>query len=373
MSNFEYYIYLDSKILGTARQITVYFEQGIFSPKDTLILIKKYKHKSAKRIADIFTASCLNFRFISMGDLDNLKQGILFYPFNAQSNVRAVANRKLTHVFITHGESSKISSVKPIIRIYDYVITAGQAGIDRFIAHGIFTQHDIKLGKFIKMGDTFIGKTGLNTLGHGKPCLFYAPTWEGGIEQENYSSLDNILLVAYTLRELASQYRTNEVVIRPHPNTGHRLKNYRQKLLALIRYLSANGLEPAVFTKNFTASWLENLQFKRYNVKKLTDLSSYTARFALCDISAIETQLLNENIPYHLYWDQTKHPNAFVDATIYENTRFVQKEQRFITLTAEQIDDMKFKHYLIDEKINTITLSQRITILLHKIYGGTIL
>lgn len=367
MSNYQHYIYLDSKIIGTAKQIVVYFEQKIFSKKDTLILIKKYKHKSAKLIAKTFENYNLAFRFVNMGDLDQLEKGIIFYPFNAQSNVRAVANRKLTHVFITHGESNKVSSIKPIIRIYDHVVTAGQAGIERFIKNKIFNTHDIEMGKFIKMGNTFIGKTELNTNDEGKPCLFYAPTWEGGIEQENYSSLENIHFIVSTLLALSKEYDSKEIVIRPHPNTGHRLKHYRQNLLRLIRILSQYNLKVSIFCKNFTISWFETLQCKRYNITRLMNLNHYSARVAVCDISAIETQLINENILYYLYWNKTKHPDAFVDKSIYKDTSFAQGEQVFITLTNEQKCGSKFKNYLIDNTMTNISLSKRIKILLNKI------
>ncbi|OOH85096.1 hypothetical protein BMT54_11920 [Pasteurellaceae bacterium 15-036681] len=353
MADFGKYIYLDSKIIGAAKQIVAYFEQGIFSKKDTVVLVKKYKHKSAKQIARIFSQYRLMFRFVRMRDLDHLGKGVIFYPFNAQSNVRAVANRKLKHIFITHGESNKIASIKPIIRIYDYIVTAGQAGIDRFIANGIFSSHDVEHGRFIKMGDTFIGQTGLAQPDTGKACLFYAPTWEGGIEQENYSSLENISFVMSTLCELARQYDINEIVIRPHPNMGHRLKIYRQHLLELIKLLSMNGFSIVIFSRHFTFSWLEKLKLRRYKIQSLDDLSHYYARFGVCDISAMESQLLNEDIPYHLYWNSFRHPSVFVDASIYEDTQFIEGSQKFITLVATQIRNNRFKDYLIDQHIKS--------------------
>lgn len=139
MKNLPYFIYLDSKIVGSALQICTFFENGVFDKNNTTILIKKYKHKSNKMIGNIFKNKVFNYRFVNENDLDNLESGVIFYPFNAQSNCRAVANRNLTHIFITHGESNKVSSIKPIIRIYDYVITAGQAGIDRYLTNNIFS------------------------------------------------------------------------------------------------------------------------------------------------------------------------------------------------------------------------------------------
>lgn len=356
------YIYLDSKIIGAAKQIVVFFEDSIFLRENTVILIKKYKHKSAKQLAAIFEQSKIAYRFVSMADLDSLEGGIIFYPFNAQSNVRAVANRKLKHVFITHGESNKVASVKPIIRIYDYVITAGQAGIDRFLSHGIFTLDDVKNGRIIQMGNTFIGKTGLSRTSKGEPCLFYAPTWEGGIEQENYSSLSNIELVITTLKGLAIQYQTTQIVIRPHPNTGHRLKHYLRLLIELIKRLSSSGLKIAIFSKNLSVTWITKWKLKRKGVQLIDDLTPFYAKFGLCDISAMETQLVNEDIPYFLFWDKKKYPNIFMDSSVYESSQFSKDYQHFIRLV-EQDRHHQFKHYLINSNRSILPLSERIPFL----------
>lgn len=359
MAEFCKYLYLDSKIVGTAKQIAVYFEQGIFQREDTLVLIKKYKHKSAKEISKVFRQDGLKYRFIKMGDLDLLEKGVIFYPFNAQSNVRAVANRKLKHIFITHGESNKAASVKPIIRIYDYVVTAGQVGINRFLDNGIFTQHDVDCGRLITMGDTFVGKTGLNEKNTGKPCIFYAPTWEGGIEQENYSSLANVDLVAKTLKALADEYCTPQIVIRPHPNTGHRLPIYYQNLLRLVEELSAIGLKIAIFRQNFTVSLVLKWKFRRLGIAFIDELNLFSAKFGLCDISAMETQLLNEDIPYYLYWNYNKHPDVIVDKSLYEASRFSEEKQAFFQITCNT-----FKHSLIDQSFSSVPLNERINYLM---------
>ena len=127
-----HYLYLDSKIVGTARQICVFFENGVFSP-ETTVLLRYHKHLSQLKIVRYLRQHKIKFRYIyRMADLDKIECGTVFYPFNAASNTRLVANRRLKHIFVTHGESNKICSVKPIIRIYDIVCVAGQAGIDRF-------------------------------------------------------------------------------------------------------------------------------------------------------------------------------------------------------------------------------------------------
>lgn len=364
------YIYLDSKIIGIAKQTITFYDYGIFHRENTIVLLKKYKHSSNQIIKKMLLDAGIKCHIVKMGDIDALEGGVIFYPFNAQSNTRVVANRKLKHIFITHGESSKISSVKPIIRIYDYIATAGQAGIDRFIAHKIFDFHDIELGRLIKMGDTFIGRTGLSRDQKGAPCILYAPTWEGGIPTENYSSLECTNEVYELLRLLAQKYQTQQIIIRPHPNTGHRLKNYRQHLCNLIKRLIETSLNVIVYSKNFHLTLGERWKLRKYNIKFTDDLSNYKACFGLCDISAMETQMLNEDIPYYLYWNSTKQPNALWAPKFYRpisqiNTKLCNTS--YWEIDPEYMSVIAFKDYVIDAEMTKYPTDKKIDLLLHNL------
>lgn len=368
MSDFNHFIYLDSKIIGTARQIAVFFKRGIFQKENTQVLIKKYKHKSAKQLSNIFKQEHIPFRFVNMNDLDNLSSGVVFYPFNAQSNTRSVANRRLKHIFVTHGESNKIASIKPIIRIYDYVTTAGQAGIDRFLAHQIFTQHDIDLGRLIMMGDTFIGETGLLCHGQGIPCIFYAPTWEGGVQHENYSSLSHVEIMSKTIINLCEKYGVHHVVLKPHPNTGHRLPIYKQYLWRLAYDLSSQNLNVTIH-KNFSISKWKSWKLRKKNIDISDTLNNFYAMEGLCDISAIETQLLNEDIPYSIFWDKALHKNILANQESYSpsplntnlnGTYFWEINSQFKTVE-------EFKHYIIDAEMAKAPITEKIGLLLNKI------
>ncbi len=229
-----------------------------------------------------------------------MKEGVIFYPFNAQSNCRAVANHNLTHIFITHGESNNITSVIPIARLYDHVITACNAGIDRLIAHKIFSQYDVETGRIIPMVDTFIGKTGIYYTGKGTRAIFYVPTWEGGFEHENYSILTNIEQVINTLLLLSKHYQINHIVIRPHPNTGHRLQNYHQFFIEIVETLSHKGLKLTLYKPHVWFTFSQAWKLRRNDGTLTSELSKFNAVIGLCYISAIEIQLLNENLFYYL-------------------------------------------------------------------------
>lgn len=357
------FIYLDSKIIGSALQICAFFECGIFDKNNITILIKKYKHKSNKIIANIFSKENIHYRFVSADDMDKLAEGVIFYPFNAQSNCRAVANRKLTHIFITHGESNKVSSIKPIIRIYDYVITAGQAGIDRYLANGIFSQYDVDTGRIIPLGNTFIGKTGLAPKGVGQAVIFYAPTWEGGIEQENYSSLSYTQLVAKSLVDTATIYQTNTIVIKPHPNTGHRTKAYINHIYELTRQLKNEQLQVVIFRPYLKTNWIQLLKYKNLDITFVDNLTDYYAVVGFCDVSAVETQFLNEDIPYYLFC-YTKYKMVLQKKHEYYKNSLIEfcSEVKINMLMTP--DFLQLKKSVIFQKLNGIALSERIPFLL---------
>lgn len=363
MNALPYYIYLDSKIVGTAKQIVTFFENRVFSHENTLVLIKKYKDKSNRKIEEIFRQYHISYKFVLAKDLDELSEGVMFYPFNAQSNCRAVANRNLTHIFITHGESNKISSIKPIIRIYDYVLTAGQAGIDRFLTHGIFSQCDVDSGRLIKIGDTFIGKTGLSS--SGTRCIIYAPTWEGGVEQENYSSLGEWQYIAKYLLKKIVEYQVDTVLIRSHPNIGHRLHEYSDYLFSLIKLLKYREINVVVFAPNLTLTWWQKFKWMSLKIPFLNSLKDFQAVFAICDISAIETQLLNENIPYELFMNVHKKNAMLKKQIIY---REVDKWSNNCMLMPVNPDE--YKKYLIYANSHSIVPQDQISILLTKLLGG---
>lgn len=357
MFSSKYFIYLDTKAVGAATQIVNFFDNQVFNATDVIILVKKYKHKSAKKIRDIFNKAGLRFVFIRMSDIDLLTEGTIFYPFNTQSNSRIVANRKLKHIFITHGESNKISSVKPIIRIYDYVITAGQAGIDRYLQHKIFSQYDIDTGRVITLGNTFIGKTGLSTDKTGQKAIFYAPTWEGGVEQENYSSLKNIELVVQSLQKASELYNTSHIVIRPHPNTGHRKPEYIQNLIEISKLLQAKNIQVSLFNSQISLSFLQKIGLKRKGIKLVDKLNIFYSEIGFCDISAMETQFLNEDISYYLFC-LSNNINTATDKLafniIYSNAF------TFIDLRDYSNHFQDLKRYTIDQNFNQINLSHRI-------------
>ncbi|MEC9839138.1 hypothetical protein RCM62_17260 [Escherichia marmotae] len=290
-----YYIYLDTKIIGALEQLIGYFQTQVFDSNKCIEVVCKYYKEIADTFQRVFIKHNIPFRFVRKQSDYKLDKGkVVLYLFNAQSNCKLVANRDLVHIFVTHGESHKLASIKPIIRIYDYVVTSGNVGIDRFLKSGVFTPYDVQSGRIITLGDTFLGNNEFH-YNFNSNALVYAPTWEGGVPEENYCSLQDVnikKIINFCKREVIKC-----VYIKPHPNLGHRDKDYISQLNLAIKTFRENGIVVFVCTsKNKKFNIFKFLlTAKNGCVKKINDWGA--VKFAITDISAMEMQFIRKKIP----------------------------------------------------------------------------
>ena len=293
MSRNLYYIYIDTKILGAVKQLLSYFQSAIFSSDACITVYVKYYKENSEVISKIFNDNNIPYKFIKRYSDISFENGkTVFYLFNAQSNCRMVAFRNLSHVFITHGESNKKSSVKPITRIYDHVVTSGQVGIDRYLKAGVFSKHDVEDNRVIRLGNTFVGQNNYQ-YDKNSHTLLYAPTWEGGVPDENFSSIakDTHKL----LLEVIKDKQINKLVIQTHPNLGHRDKRYKVTFKKLLMKLIKQDIN--VFFVKKTVSMRDRVQAFRKGFKYISSSRAVNVSHAITDISAMEVQLLVKNIP----------------------------------------------------------------------------
>jgi len=293
------YIYIDTKIKGAILQLISYFQNGVFD-KEFIVIFKLYKeNKHFLKLLKQNNIKYITFSFYRQ--FPNVENSIIFYLFNAQSNCRIVAYREAKHIFVTHGESNKLPSIKPILRIYDYVSVAGQAGIERLLEHKIFNKCDLENNKIIKMGNTFIGNLKYN-YDISSNTMLYAPTWEGGLKEENYSSITNKIDSFKLLVKYAKQNNIHTIILQPHPNTGHRDKRYLYYLYKGIKYLFKKNIKVLIKPINSSLFKFIFFRFKNYFIEN----KSYNVKIAFCDVSAIEVQLLDKNIPYYIFFNNAK-------------------------------------------------------------------
>lgn len=350
-----YYIYIDTKIHGTIDQLINYFQTNIFTSKACINVICKSYKEIDKYIHIQFRKNNIPYQtFKKFSEIILEKDKTIFYLFNAQSNCRMVANRNLAHVFVTHGESNKVASIKPIIRIYDFVITSGQVGIDRYLRAGLFNEQDINDQRIICMGNTFVGENNYCFSKKSK-ALLYAPTWEGGIPSENYSSID--LLTAKFILEISNNNNIDHIYIQLHPNLGHRDQKYIKKCKELILFFKKNK-KKVILKSSYRWNNLKLFCFlNKISFENITQRCAIS--FAVTDVSAMEVQLIQKYIPTYVIFKKnifiTKKLNSFYDVYDINNL-----DIRKLKLTD---DNIKYIYSYTHKELENKQASERVNIL----------
>lgn len=279
--------------MGAVAQLLNYFQSDVFDASSCIAVYVKYYKENNELVSHLFKKNKIPYKFIKKYSDIVFEDGkTVFYLFNAQSNCRMVAFRNVSHIFITHGESNKKSSVKPIIRIYDHVVTSGQVGIDRYLKAGIFTNHDIQESRVIKLGNTFVGQNNY-TYDKNSRTLLYAPTWEGGVLDENFSSITES--THEILLNVIKEQGIKRVVIQIHPNLGHRDPRYRIYFEGFVKNLTKLNVNVMILKNDLTLK--NRFEAFRKSFKYISSDKKVNISYAITDISAMEIQLLVRNVP----------------------------------------------------------------------------
>lgn len=150
----------------------------------------------------------------ALGDLDRLvppSMKAAFYVQGSRANLSFQRFRRLTHVWLNHGDSDKAANFSPRHATYDKVLVCGQQGVERYAAHGV----RIPAERLVKVGRPQVERIEVRDapLPAGGPrTVFYAPTWRGGRPATDYSSLPLGDRIVESLLE-----RGATVIFRPHP------------------------------------------------------------------------------------------------------------------------------------------------------------
>jgi hypothetical protein len=135
------------------------------------------------------------------------------YVNNGMKNTHALRFNQLCHIQLLHGDSDKAASYNPVTAIFDRVYVAGQAGIDRYQAHGV----DIPADRFRIVGRPQLAPIAVGPRRTTPPTttVLYAPTWTGFYEDANHCSLP---VAEQILASLLARGIT--VILRAHPYTA---------------------------------------------------------------------------------------------------------------------------------------------------------
>jgi hypothetical protein len=175
------------------------------------------------------------------------------------------------------------------------------AGVDRYVQAGVFRRQEAESGRVVRLGATFVGTSGYRPcIGIEPSYVLYAPTWEGGVEAENYSSA----VFGQGLRYAVAHARATggrRLVVQPHPNLGHRLPAYRQRLCRQLGELAREGFH--IVLVDARCSWRDRWWLGASGLGRIEIVDAappIRVSRAFADLSAMETQLLNDGIEYKL-------------------------------------------------------------------------
>jgi hypothetical protein len=189
-----------------------------------------------KRVADKYTMPVI---YAAKGDCRAIRAMLpktvraALYVFS-RDNDDFLKVRRVTHIWLHHGDSDKEASFRRKSRAYDVLVVAGQAAIDRYAEHGIHIPSE----KFKVLGrpqieDIETAATSISSV--EKPVVLYAPTWYAADHRYHHSSLPIGTAIVSAL--LA---RNATVIFRPHP-ANRRLPEAAAAITAIHELLRADA------------------------------------------------------------------------------------------------------------------------------------
>lgn len=319
-------IFIDNKFENYAEQLKVFLDTGFLSSNETVFVCKFYfkNFSKIKKITENYGIKTIFF--LNINQIPKLDNKIIYYPYNGQINCRLILNRKAKHIFIAHGESNKKASINRMLRLYDQVFVPGQLAVDRLVEYEILNTSDINSEKVFFSNTKLIADFYNKSIDkNGDPYLAYLPTWEGGNEEENYSTICN-KNIGYFLLSISKKFGLKKILIKPHPNTGGRKIDYKRNLIKIVLELEKNGLEVR----------LENNS--NFFDKKTEDIKIF---LGVTDVSAAEFMLLAKKIPSITLIKEGKD--------IYAPSKYYEIKDRFILNINNETEIEDFINFEFDE------------------------
>ena len=297
-------VVLDNRFDDFFSQIDYLFSSG-FLPADTAIL-SRLRSNNFDRISSGAAAFGIKVHFYTaFKKLPSIADGAtLVYPFHAPINSRLMLERQHTHVFIGHGDSNKKASCNPMLRAYDYILVAGNLSRQRLIDSGIL-RPALTRDHAICIGTSTIDDrhAQLYTASNSSEInsIAYFPTWEGGNDSENYSSLKEPATASFLI-ELCKTLKTKRIILDPHPNLGRRRPDYRTALRSLTLQLLEANLEVRLRWKHNKKAALQPLNDLISGGRLHLEESEAALKYAVVDVSAAEAIVASRKIPSVVLW-----------------------------------------------------------------------
>ena len=355
ISQYKYFIFIDSKVKNIIEQIYPYFYHDFFD-RDKVIIIYRYHFENSKDMKRAFKKFGLkSYCFINLRDIPSFKNAIWFYTHNSMTNL-AVINKNVysKHIWMGHGDSEKVSSYKKIIRIYDYCLVSGDRAVERFYQYGIFRKEEAY--RFLHVGKVVLCSVlpKVNNKAEKKAILF-APTWEGPMKEESYSTFHLVKENLDFMETVSQQLSIDAIIVKLHPNTGIRdSKTIANSIKTIELMLKLN--KKIIFVAEMD-SWVYSFVYKSFKEKleyrsSLYEISDYQLAIGVTNISAMASMIASEGIKTFALYD------GMIKEQEKVNLLSVEKVNLRKSLKKAYIFDYKVDKKLISYEKGWDTLSQ---------------
>jgi CDP-glycerol glycerophosphotransferase (TagB/SpsB family) len=200
-----------------------------------LILFRK------KSTYNLFKDRTINSIYVqAFSDLDLIYHRknlmLCLYVNNNMRNFHSLQYPNLLHIFLNHGESDKASMASNQAKAYDFLFVAGEQAIERYKNNLI----NFNLRSLIKIGRPNLDEFNLTQIKKPKEIqkILYAPTWEGGRPEMNYTSLDSF---GSNLIKLLLDSNEFQILYKPHPKVGINNLNVKHTHNTIIEYINQSN------------------------------------------------------------------------------------------------------------------------------------
>jgi hypothetical protein len=183
-----------------------------------------------------------------------------------------------------------------MLRSYDVVLVVGELSKSRLLNAEVFNGGEYVIG----VGPRILSGTHADAFVYSDEkdprFILYCPTWEGGLEAENYCSIGTS--TAYNALKLLADFYNLPILIDCHPNLSGRKRGYRKRLQLFITSLREEGVTVMLYRplrKARATRWLERISSDG-NIRTEA-VEQVHIRYGVSDVSAMETLLALRRIP----------------------------------------------------------------------------
>lgn len=200
-------------------------------------VVVTWRHETFHKLAGRFDDPIVSPASSRRSDVDDALPPSLraaFYVQSSRYNRAFLKRRRMTHVFVHHGDGDKPASSNRLSLQYDVLAVAGQAAIDRYAERGI----EVPAERFRIIGrpQTESIDAAVRPIGEIEdPVVLYAPTWHGPSEAQNFCSLEVGEAIVQALLD-----RGATVIFRRHP-AGSDWPEHERIIAAIGRMLAADA------------------------------------------------------------------------------------------------------------------------------------